>query len=48
MKESLKPVSREMWYKAQKHQAEVIKRLEEKIMKLADLVEELIQIYGRQ
>ncbi len=43
MNESQEPVSREMWYQAQKYQADMIKRLDQKIVKLVEVVEELIK-----
>jgi len=43
MKESEKPVSREMFYKAQKHHADLIKQLQEKIVKLVEVLEKLIE-----
>lgn len=42
MKESEKPVTREMWYQGQKHHVDLIKHLEQKIVQLIELVEELI------
>lgn len=43
MKEKDKPISREMFYKAQKHHADMIKEIKNQVSKLIELLEELLK-----